>query len=246
MFKVLKDHPFAVEAFFNVSLVLTFAFPKEQLQPLLPECLEPDTFDEKWAFLAVAIVDTSALRPKGFPLIMGNDFVLVGYRVFVRYISNKGKRLRGLYILRSETDKRQMELLGNVFTHYKYHRTDIHLSRTQNEIIAEAKSSGLFIEAKYDEGAIPLPAGSPFTDWATARRFAGPLPFTFSYDKDTREVLIVEGVRENWTPRPAQVTDYHIPFIANMQLEGGQLANSFAISNIPYYWKKGRKEIWQP
>jgi hypothetical protein len=61
----LKNHPFAVEAHFDSSLVLTFAVPKEQLQNLIPECLELDTFQDKWAFIAIAMVQTSDLRPKG-------------------------------------------------------------------------------------------------------------------------------------------------------------------------------------
>src|SRR6185295_4399693 len=120
MLSFLKNHPFAVEAFFESSLVLTFAIPKEQLQALIPECLELDTLNDQWAFIAVAMVRTKSLRPKGFPKIMGNDFFLIGYRVFVRYTNQAGKRLRGLYILRSETDRRRMALLGNIFTHYNY------------------------------------------------------------------------------------------------------------------------------
>jgi hypothetical protein len=116
----LKNHPFAVEAFFESSLVLTFALPKEQLQHLIPECLQLDTFQDKWAFVAVAMVQTNDLRPKGFPKFMGNDFFLIGYRVFVRYTNSAGKNLRGLYILKSETDKKKMELMGNIFTHYNY------------------------------------------------------------------------------------------------------------------------------
>ena len=55
MLSFLKNHPFAVEAFFESSLVLTFALPKEQLQDLIPECLQLDTFQDKWAFVAVAM-----------------------------------------------------------------------------------------------------------------------------------------------------------------------------------------------
>src|SRR5262245_59454585 len=99
MLAFLKNHPFAVEAFFDRSLVLTFAIPKEQVQPLIPELLQLDTFDDKWAFIAVAMVQTRSLRPKGFPKILGNDFFLIGYRVFVRYTNRAGKNLRGLYIL---------------------------------------------------------------------------------------------------------------------------------------------------
>lgn len=71
----LKNHPFAVEAFFENSTVLTFAMRKEQLQPLLPPKLELDTLKDTWAFLAVAMVKTKALRPKGFPSFLGNDFL---------------------------------------------------------------------------------------------------------------------------------------------------------------------------
>jgi hypothetical protein len=78
MLSFLKNHPFAVEAFFESSLVLTFAVPKEQLKPLIPECLQLDTFNDKWTFVAVAMVQTKDLRPKGFPKFLGNDFFLIG------------------------------------------------------------------------------------------------------------------------------------------------------------------------
>ena len=125
MLSFLKNHPFAVEAFFENSLVLTFAVPKEELEGLIPKCLTLDTWHNKWAFIAVAMVQTKALRPKGFPEFLGNDFFLIGFRIFVRYTNNKERKLRGLYILRSETDKTKMEFFGNVFTHYDYTTTDV-------------------------------------------------------------------------------------------------------------------------
>ena len=85
MISFLKNHPFAVETHFESSIVLTFAIPKKELQDFIPECLELDTFQDKWAFIAIAMVQTSGLRPKGFPKFMGNDFFLIGYRIFVRY-----------------------------------------------------------------------------------------------------------------------------------------------------------------
>ena len=114
----LKNHPFAVEAHFESSLVLTFAVPKEQLESLIPECLTLDVFQDTYAFVAMAMVQTKDLRPKGFPKFMGNNFFLIGYRVFVRYTNNRGKKLRGLYILKSETNKKKMAFMGNIFTHY--------------------------------------------------------------------------------------------------------------------------------
>jgi len=140
MFSRLKNHPFAVEAFFESSMVFTFAVPKEQLQPLIPGCLELDCFQDKWAFLAIAMVQTKELRPKGFPRFMGNDFFLIGYRIFVRYTNLDGRHLRGLYIIKSETDKKKMELLGNLFTHYQYQTTDIS-KQTQGGMVEISSST---------------------------------------------------------------------------------------------------------
>lgn len=246
MFSFLKNHPFAVEAFFESSLVFTFAIVKEQIQHLIPECLELDTLNNKWAFIAVAMVQTKALRPKGLPKITGNDFFLIGYRVFVRFINRAGKNLRGLYILKSETDKKKMEFFGNIFTHYNYTTTDIH-QRMQNGVtqINSIKSGfKVLIEDSGNEN-IPLPSASPFADWKEARRFAGPLPFTFTYNPANKEVLIIEGVRENWRPMPVKVIDYHFSFLDNLKLHDVALANAFIIRDIPYYWKKGKTEQWK-
>jgi len=246
MLSFLKNHPFAVEAFFESSLVFTFAIPKEQIQHLIPECLELDTLNDKWAFIAVAMVQTKALRPKGFPKILGKSFFLIGYRVFVRFTNQAGKSLRGLYILKSETDKKKMEFFGNIFTHYNYTTTDIYQNNQNGITEISSNNSGFKVRIKNstDEN-ISLPAGSPFTDWKEARRFAGPLPFTFTYNPSSKEVLIIEGVRENWKPMPVNVIDHNFSFIDNLKLNDVKLANAFIIRNIPYYWKKGKIEQWK-
>lgn len=245
MFSFLKNHPFGVEAFFESSLVLTFAVPKEQVQHLIPECLELDTFNDKWAFIAMAMVQTKELRPKGFPKFMGNDFFLIGYRVFVRYTNAAGKNLRGLYILKSETNRKKMEVMGNIFTHYNYTTTDISQKEQANIKEIASLRSNFNIKIDIAETEVSLPENSPFADWKEARRFAGPLPFTFTYNSDTKEVLIIEGVRQNWTPKPIKIVDHCVSFLDSLHLENPILANAFIINNIPYYWKKGKIEKWK-
>jgi len=245
MLSFLKNHPFAVEAFFEDSIVLTFAFPKEKLQTLIPECLELDTLKDTWAFIAVAMVNTKKLRPKGFPAFIGRDFSLVGYRIFVRYTNTKGKRLRGLYILKSETDKKMMELMGNLFTHYSYTTTDFTYKQETEHLSISSLQSDFYVDLNTRNEDIQLPEGSPFKDWKEARRFAGPLPFTFTYKKDTKEVFIIEGVREDWIPNAIEVKQFHFSFLDALQLGPVLLANAFIIRKIPYYWKKGKIEQWK-
>ena len=247
MMAFLQTHPFAVEAFFEESMVLTFAIPKGHIQHLIPECLELDTFNDNWAFIAVAFVKTKDLRPKGFPKSMGNDFTLVGYRVFVKYVNNTGKRLRGLFILKSETDKRKMEWFGNIFTHYKYSTTDIKYKVSEQVKEISSSNSGFKIIVDNPENEnIALPVNSPFSNWKEARKFAGPMPFTFSYDSSKKKVTIIEGVRENWKPLPVKVLNYKFRFLDEMQLPDIVLANAFIIQSIPYHWKKGKTELWKP
>lgn len=244
----LKDHPFAVECFFDTSLVLTYAVPAERLLPLIPPCLSLDTFEDRWAFLAVAMVKTKDLRPKGFPKVLGNDFILAGYRIFVRYTTSNGKRLRGLYILRSETDRLKMSIMGNIFTHYNYQATDIHFLKSGAQIQVTSNKSKLSVKVEEgdDDDVIELPAGSPFKSWKEARRFAGPLPFTFTHNVASKEVLIIEGVREDWMPRPVRVIENKVGFVNSLNLQEVVLANAFVIHDIPYYWKKGRRDKWLP
>ena len=92
---------------------------------------------------------------------------------------------------------------------------------------------------------ISLPVESPFADWKEARSFAGPLPFTFTYNPANGKVLIVEGIRQSWKPAPVTVIDYHFSFFKSLGVTGGKLANAFIIHNIPYYWKKGKIEQWK-
>jgi hypothetical protein len=138
-----------------------------------------------------------------------------------------------------------MEFFGNIFTHYNYSTTDI-IQNKQKEVteISSIKSGfQIKIENPADEN-IPLPPSSPFADWKEARRYAGPLPFTFTYNPADKKVLIIEGVRENWKPSPVKVIDYQFSFIDQIHLSDVTLANAFIIHNIPYYWKKGRIEKW--
>lgn len=238
----LKLHPFEVSAYFKLSLVLTYSFNSNSLKDFIPECLELDTLNGDTGFMAAAFVQTENLRPKIFPEILGEDFILIGYRIFVRYKTSYGKRLRGLYILKSETDKIRMKIGGNLFTNYNYSKTDIKFSESSDLISIFSEKSGINIKAEVLDGYESLPAESPFKDIKEARRFSGPLPFTFSYLKDSNEMLIVEGVRSNWKPKPVKIIESEIKFINSIDSGKGKLANAFLVKDTPYYWKKGIKD----
>jgi uncharacterized protein YqjF (DUF2071 family) len=240
----LKRHPLPMQAFFDYSLVLTYAFPEAVLRPLLPPALTLDGHGG-FAFLAIAMVQTRAMRPVGCPRALGRDFFLSGYRVFTRYTRPDGKVLRGLRILRSDTDSRLMVAVGNRLTHYNYRHCVLksvwegdHLSLAVRTPGAEAD-----LALRADLASVPAtpPAGSPFPDWHTARRFAGPLPFTFDYEADSHWLVIIEGVRSHWQPRPIAVEVTTATFFDQPRFADTPpvLANAFLVEGVPYEWRRG-------
>lgn len=111
MLHLLKRHPLPIQAFFRHSLVLTYAFPREILEPLLPPGLRLDTYKD-FGFLAMALVQTEDLRPVFAPRVLGRNFFLSGYRIFSRFTTSNNRNLRGLRILRSDTDSALMARAG--------------------------------------------------------------------------------------------------------------------------------------
>jgi len=240
----LKNHPFAVKAFFENSTVLTFSAPAAELEKFLPPRLELDTLNGEVGFIAAALVKTKNLRPAGMPAIFGRDFFLVGFRIFVRYTTTEGKKLRGLYILKSETNKKFMEILGNTFTRYHYTCTDISITEERTKTSFKSLNSGFHVDLDHTVKEPKLPPNSPFENWKEARRFAGPLPFTFTYHEKKDEMLIIQGVRTNWKPAAVEVSDYNFNFLNDLKIEGLRLANAFQINRIPYKWLKGKIDKW--
>jgi len=239
----LRRHPFPVVAWFDRVVAVSFAFPHELLRPLVPRGLEIDAFDGL-GFITVAMVWTKNLRPAGFPAWLGQDFFLGGYRIFTR-LNDGGRKLRGLNIVRSETDCRRMVWLGNLMTHYRYRHVNVGIREVEGHThvetsLAEGTRTLNLTFASADD-ASSLPEGSPFGDWQTARRFAGPMPFTFSAeDEDT--FVVIEGSRQNWVPRPVAVKEWHVSLFDEAPLCEAKpiLANAFAVTGVPYRWKRGR------
>lgn len=248
---MLKRHPIVVEAHFDFVLVLTYAFPKALLEPLLSPGLELDTYGDL-AFVAVAVVQTRRMKPKGSPSFLGQDYLLIGYRIFVRYTTLEGRHLRGLQILRSDTDSHSMAAVGNLLTHYHFNGAAMKYAYGEQKLTLSSQSFDgkceLIVTASLDADDNYLPQGSPFTSVRDALKFAGPMPFTFDYERETNSIIRVEGVRQNWQPKPVAVDVGKITFFQQLPFlqAAPVLCSSFFLQNIPYYWKAGIVEKLPP
>jgi hypothetical protein len=240
----LRHHPFPILAKFERVVAVSFAFPEATLRPLVPVGLEVDCY-RGYGFITAALVWTRHLRPVGFPAFLGQDFFLAGYRIFTRLRDGSGRNLRGLKIIRSETDKQGMVVLGNLMTGYNYRKVLLRIEKnnTDTHVHTSLVKGKTTLDLTFDESTrdAELPIGSPFSDWRTARRFSGPMPFTFSSEGDGRFV-VVQGKRADWIPRPVRVRKWVVGLFDEGSLRGVKpiLANAFMVENVEYRWDKGR------
>ena len=238
----LRRHPISIQAHFRHCLTLTYALPADALRPLLPPGLELDTLDGH-GFVAVALVQTESLRPAGLPRAVGQDFFLAGYRVFTRFRTPEGRVLRGLRILRSDTDRTRMMVGGNLLTHYNYHRCEATLdasgARLRVAVRTPDRTGDLDVTADLSDAA--LPDGSPFPSPRHARRFAGPMPFTFDYEQETHAIVVIKANRTNWSPTPVRVDVGHISFFDQPVFATCTpvLAAAFHVPDVDYRWERG-------
>jgi Uncharacterized conserved protein (COG2071) len=190
------------------------------------------------------MVDTAELRPVGLPRGLGQDFFLIGYRVFTRLAG--ASSLRGLRILRSDTDRARMVLAGNLLTHYAYRlaavETAVDSGRLEVRVSTPDAQGDLHVIARLDgEPEVP-PAGSPFPTAAEARRFAGPLPYTFDHEAETGSLVVIRATRQRWDPRPVDVEVRRLTFLERPPFDGvrPRLAAAFHVAGVPYRWERGR------
>lgn len=236
-----------MKAHFERVLVLTYAFPETILHPLLPPGLVLDTYNDL-GFLAIAMVQTRDMRPRFAPRFVGADFFLTGYRIFTRYRRASGQVLRGLRILRSDTDSDLMVRWGNRLTHYGYSKAAVDCGVENGVLEIKVRSfsseADLHVRAHLAEESAPLPQGSPFPSLQIARKFAGPLPFTFDYEPETHSIIRVLGVRDAWNPKQTEVEVLMNTFLEKEPFcrVPAVLASAFYLANVPYRWNRGVSE----
>jgi hypothetical protein len=238
----LQRHPIPIEAHLEDCLTLTYALPAAVLRPLLPPGLELDTFGG-YGFVAVALVQTRSLHPAWLPKGCGQNFFLAGYRIFARFTTADGRTLRGLRILRSDADRRTMVAGGNLLTHYNYHRCEAAIDASADRIhiaVSAADAIGT-LDITADLTDATLPAGSPFATVREARRFAGPLPFTFDYEPESHAIVVIKATRTAWRPAPVAVDVRRLAFFDQPAFRGCTpvLAAAFHVKDIDYRWERG-------
>jgi len=102
---------------------------------------------------------------------------------------------------------------------------------------------GLHVTADLNDPS--LPAGSPFSTVREARRFAGPLPFTFDYEPGPDAIVSIKATRTAWHPSPVAVDVRRIAFFDQPAFRGCTpiLAAGFHVKHVDYRWERGVRHL---
>jgi hypothetical protein len=109
------------------------------------------------------------------------------------------------------------------------------------EIRAPGGNADLHVTADLSSRPNDPPEGSPFADLREARRYAGPLPYTFDYESETGYIVLVRGVRSAWDPQPVSVEVRELAFLRQSLFRDHEpvLANAFYVADVDYRWERG-------
>jgi Uncharacterized conserved protein (COG2071) len=238
----VQRHPFAIATTLRDSLVLLYAVDAEVLEQFCPPGLELERVGT-CGLVALATVKAAKVRPRGFPVWCGKDFMLTGYRVVVRFRAPDGSIRRALRIIQSDTDSAAMCFGGNLFTEYGYRRRTISTQRNADKYSVHITSGAsveldITVDVSTDE---VLTAGSPFMSTREARRYTGPLPWTVGYIGDIDSFIAVRGHRASWKPRLVSVNVDACTFFDQAPFAGRTvtLAAAFYMESVDYSWDRG-------
>jgi hypothetical protein len=242
----MRPLPFAIKTWFDCFIVLIYSVDKEKAGALLPYPLIHEEHGGK-ALMAAAFVKSKKFRPAFLPAFMGTSFNLVGYRHMASYQRSDGKKIRGLKIIQSGTNRKFMQLGGNELTQYKFNYNPIVIENNNGNISMQGDGVKIIAKENLSDTEIPLPANSIFESWTHARKYGGPLLYTFEVEPASKTVIITEGSRKHWQPRPVEIIEADIDFFKQSPYAemNPVLSAAYLVKNIPYSWKKAVKDHYK-
>ncbi len=237
--------PFETNTVWEEAVAVNFRVRPEALRRVVPEPFEIDVY-EGWGFVSLT---ASRLKDFGLgflPTILRANFYQATYRAHVAFTDFRGRRTRGYYFVRSETNSRLLSLAANLLPEFRGHHcaTWPILFATQGDHLLLSVDSGsdpagkvvLVLDVSHPREA--MPPTSVFPTVALAREYLVDAFDAFAWHPDTAEVLILRIDRGDWDVRIVDPVDHYLGYFADGPFPAGaaELDSVFYFRNVPYRW----------
>jgi uncharacterized protein YqjF (DUF2071 family) len=243
--------PFDANTVWAEAVCVNYRLDPAALRPLVPEVFDLDLHAGR------AWVTLTASRLKDFgvgwlPAAVRMNFYQATYRAHVAYTDFRGRRLRGCYFVRSETNSRLMSLTANLLPEFRAHHcgtSPILMARQGEHLLltvdTDPDPAGKVVLVLETARPLPtMPAGSVFGSVRAAYDFLVDFYDAFSYAPDTGEVFLLQIDRGPWDIQVVEPVDYYLGYFSDGPFPAGsaELDSVFYFRNTPYRWLPLLKE----
>lgn len=232
----MQKNPLTIVGRLQRCWLFAYRTPAEAVRRILPSPLEPVTRGG-CAFWNVVVCQVRAMRPKGFPPVVGVSYWHVAYRLYVRLPLPAGETIEGLYFVRSDCNRALMSLAGNLLTDFRFHTAPISVRETPDAVELRVASADAPAHARLVPAAPPIAPGSPFASPQEAAAFLAYEPYGISLTAaGDANVIHVTRDERAWHSRPVCVESARWAFFAGQNI---QLEACYAVDPIAYQWDRG-------
>jgi uncharacterized protein YqjF (DUF2071 family) len=243
--------PFDTDTIWEEAVAVNYRLDPVALRPLVPSVFDLDLYQGH------GFVSLTASRLKDFgvgwlPPALRMNFYQATYRAHVTYTDFRGRRMRGCYFVRSETNSSLMSLTANLLPEFRAHRCrtyPILMARQGDHLLLTVDSGDdpagkvvLLLDTSHPLAG--MPASSVFPAASTAYDFLVDFYDAFAYAPDTTEVFLLRIERGPWDIRVVEPVDHYLGFFRAGSFPAGsaELDSIFYFRNVPYRWLPLLKE----
>jgi hypothetical protein len=243
--------PFAANTIWEHAICVNVRVQPAALRPLIPTQFELDLHDG-WAYVSLTASRLKDFGAGRIPQVLRRNFYQATYRAHVVFTDFRGRRTRGCYFVRSETNSQVMSLVANLLPEFKAHHCatyPILMARNGDHLLLSVDSGDdpagkvvLVLDA-----ARPLdrmPDGSRFRSINEAYDFIVDFHDAFSFDAGTNEVFILRIERGDWNILVLEPLDHYLGYFSAGPFAAGaaELDSVFYFRDTPYRWLPLLKE----
>lgn len=214
--KLLKQIPITYKGELHDVKLVNFSVNMEEVLPLVPAGIKVRDFDGK-AIISMVNVKLRNMRPTGLPKALSFDYQHIAFRLLVEDGPlNEGEN-KGIFFLKSFSDKPMVVWSGNLMTNYRLSNAEINEGSSFN-----LDQGGRFIRYRLTDKAVP--------EDKNLKSIIGAIDRAYAIEEGKLMKTLIQ--RETWPIERVDCTDFKTNFFSSTELLG-----AFEVKDtIHYQW----------
>lgn len=213
---MLKKLPLRYVGELHEVRLINFSVEKEEVLPFLPDGLQIRDFHGR-ALISMVNVKLRNMRPSFLPKALHFDYQHIGFRLLVDDARYNGGEAKGIYFLRSFTNKTLMVQGGSWLTNYRLEKAKL----TEAGDAFELRQGEKYLRYR-------LRDEQPAAGKEELYQLVGALDRAYSYIGD--ELVRVQIMRERWPIEWAHCEGFETNFFRTARQEG-----AFQVRDVIHY-----------